>query len=109
MCNSTNENLNFKVKNMFNILKYVVLIFAFFACGMINNEKVDAATYEVKSGNDFQSYINKSKVNDVIKVVSSVYIDAKDADYCITIPADKYVRLNPGDKITIGNSNLILS
>ncbi len=25
------------------------------------------------------------------------------------IPADKYVRLNPGDKITIGNSNLILS
>ncbi len=25
------------------------------------------------------------------------------------IPPDKYVRLNPGDKITIGNSNLILS
>ena len=24
------------------------------------------------------------------------------------LPADKYVRLNPGDKITIGNSNLIL-
>ena len=25
------------------------------------------------------------------------------------IPTDKYVRLNPGDKITIGNANLILS
>jgi len=25
------------------------------------------------------------------------------------IPSDKYVRLNGGDKITIGNSNLILS
>lgn len=26
-----------------------------------------------------------------------------------TIPADKYVKLRPGDKITIGNMNLVIS
>ena len=27
----------------------------------------------------------------------------------IRIPAGKYVKLNPGDKITIGNMNLVIS
>jgi pSer/pThr/pTyr-binding forkhead associated (FHA) protein len=27
----------------------------------------------------------------------------------VKIPADKYVKLNPGDKITIGNMNLVVS
>lgn len=27
----------------------------------------------------------------------------------IRIPSDKYVKLNPGDKITIGNMNLVIS
>lgn len=86
---------------------------------MINNKKIDLVA-KITIGRDSSNDVvidNKlaSRHHAMIQKIKNVYflkdVGSTNGTFLngCKLPADKYVKLQPGDKITIGNMNLVIS
>ena len=86
---------------------------------MVNNKKVSLVA-KITIGREYDNDVvvdNKlaSRHHAVIQKIKNAYFlkdeNSTNGTYLngTKIPADKYVKLNPGDKITIGNMSLVIS
>ena len=73
---------------------------------VFNKKKIELVA-KIKIGREYDNDVvvdNKlaSRHHAIIQKINGTYING------VKIPAEKYVKLNPGDKITIGNTTLVI-